>query len=122
MLSNKASRDPHFVKYFDLVMTFHGSEEAMKHYDNWEKGIYFIFENEKFPLRAVADYFKNTKSLIQDSVIYSTYSTSWKVSSPDYKIVIDSTLKFKFNKTNLSCKIKKTLLIFLKQVVNFFLC
>lgn len=107
MIKNKASRDPYFVKYFDLVMAFHRNKDAMKHYDNWEKGIYFIFENQKFPLRTVNEYFKNTKTLIQDSIIYSTYSTSWKVNSLDYKIIIDTTLRFRFNKTNLSCKIKK---------------
>ncbi|MBI9053379.1 MAG: hypothetical protein JEY96_06145 [Bacteroidales bacterium] len=106
MISNKARRNPHFTKYYDLVMTFHRTEEAMKHYDNWEKGIYYIFETEKYPLRSVKEYFKNTKSLILDNIIYSTYSTSWQVSSSDFKIIVDGSLKFTFEKTNLTCKIK----------------
>ncbi len=107
MLKNKARRDPHFTEYFDLVMAFHRSEEALKHYDNWEKGIYYIFENEKYPLRIITSYFKNTKSLIQENLIFSTYSTSWYTSSNDYKFVIDDKFKIIFNKTNLTCKIKK---------------
>ncbi len=107
MLENKARRNPHFTKYFDIVMAFHRSEEAMKHYDNWEKGIYFIFESEKFPLRVITKYFDNSKSLIEENLIYSTYSTSWYTSSNDFKIVVDDELKIVFAKTNLTCKIKK---------------
>ena len=107
MLQNKARRDPHCTKYFDIVMTFHRTEEAMKHYDNWEKGIYFIFENEKYPLRVISGYFKHTKSLIQENLIFSTYSTNWYTSSNDYEFVVDENLKIVFNKTNLTCKIKK---------------
>jgi len=43
MLKNKARRNPHFTKYFDLVQIFHNSEEDIKQYDEWEKGIIFIF-------------------------------------------------------------------------------
>lgn len=107
MLKNKARRNPHFTKYFDLVMVFHHSDEAMKHYDNWEKGIYFIFETEKFPLRVITQYFDNFKTLIEENLIFSTYSTSWRASSKDFEIVVNNELKFVFSKTNLTCKIKK---------------
>lgn len=107
MLDKKASRNPHFTKYFDIVMTFHRIEDAMKHYDNWEKGLIYIFENEKYPLKIVNNYFKNTKSLIQDSLIYSSYSTNWHVSSNNYKFIIDNTVKIEFDKTDLICTIKE---------------
>ena len=107
LLKNKASRKPHFTKYFDMVMAFHRNKEAMEHYDTWEKGIPFIFENEKYPLRVITKYFKNTKSLIEENLIFSTYSTNWYVSSNDYKFVVDDKLKIVFTKTDLTCKIKK---------------
>ncbi|HAF28892.1 MAG TPA: hypothetical protein DCG75_07575 [Bacteroidales bacterium] len=107
MLKNKARRDPHFTKYLDLVMTFHQSDEAMRHYDNWEKGIYFIFNNEKYPLREITQYFDNVKTLIQENLIFSTYSTSWYASSKDFEILVNDELKIVFPKTNLTCKIKK---------------
>lgn len=107
MLKNKARRNPHFTKYLDLVMTFHQSEDAMKHYDNWEKGIYFIFETEKYPLRVITQYFDNTKSLIQENLIFSNYSTSWYTSSNNFEFNISNDLKIVFPKTNLTCKIKK---------------
>ncbi len=106
LLKNKASRKPHFTKYFDIVMAFHRNNEAMEHYDNWEKGIPFIFESEKYPLRVITKYFDNTKSLIEENLIYSTYSTNWYVSSDDYKFVVDEKLRIVFNKTDLTCKIK----------------
>lgn len=107
MLKNKASRNPHFTKYFDIVMTFFRSEEALKHYTNWEKGIYFIFESEKYPLRVISNYFKNTKSLIEENILFSTYSTNWYTSSNDFEIKVDKELKIVFKKTNLTGKIKK---------------
>ena len=76
MLENKAQRTPHFVNYYNMVLTFHSSENAIKHYDNWEKGIFFIFKNEKYPLRAINEYFKHTKTLLLISIILCTYSTS----------------------------------------------
>ena len=106
MLSKKASRDPYFTKYFDIVMAFHQSEKAMKHYDNWEKGLIYIFETERYPLKIVTNYFKNSKTLIQDNLIFSTYSTSWHTSSDEYEFIVDNVLKIKFKKTNLTCKIK----------------
>lgn len=106
MLENKAQRTPHFVNYYNMVLTFHSSENAIKHYDNWEKGIFFIFKNEKYPLRAINEYFKHTKTLLLDSIIFSTYSTSWKVNTLDYNIIVDEDIKIEFNKTNLTCKIK----------------
>ncbi|MCK5169658.1 MAG: hypothetical protein KAQ75_07255, partial [Bacteroidales bacterium] len=106
MLSNKASRDPYFTKYFDIVMAFHQSEKSLKHYDSWEKGLTYIFETEKYPLKIITGYFKHSKSLIQDSIIFSSYSTSWGTSSDDFEFIVDNTLKIKFNKTNLTCKIK----------------
>jgi hypothetical protein len=107
MLKNKASRNPHFTKYFEIVMVFHSSEEALKHYDNWEKGIYFIFENEKYPLRMITSYFKNSKTLLEENKLFSTYSTNWYASSTDFEFIVDEKLKIVFNKTNLTCKIKK---------------
>lgn len=107
MLKNKASRNPYFVKYFDLVMVFHSSEIGMKHYDDWEKGLKYILENEKYPLKIINNYFNNSKLLVQDSIIFSTYSTSWYVSNTNYKFVIDKTLKIVFDDVNLTSKIKK---------------
>ncbi|MDA3953443.1 MAG: hypothetical protein PF485_07335 [Bacteroidales bacterium] len=107
MLKNKARRNPHFTKYFDIVMAFYRSEEALKHYDNWEKGIYYIFENEKFPLRVITGYFNNSKSLIERNILYSSYSTNWETSSKDFEIIVDKELKIVFKKTNLTCRIKK---------------
>ena len=107
MIKNKARRDPHILKYFELVMIFHRIDGAMEHYDNWEKGIYFIFDNEKYPLRIISDYFKNTKTLLEEKLIYSTASTRWYVSSNDYHLEVDKQLKIIFNKTDLTCKIKK---------------
>ncbi|MGM0408938.1 MAG: hypothetical protein ACQERU_13230, partial [Bacteroidota bacterium] len=106
MLENKARRNPHFTKFFDLVMTFHASENEMKKYEDWEKGLVYIFENEETPLRAVITYFNNTKSLILENRIYGTYSTSWFVTNKEYKIKIDEGVKFIFNQTGLYCKIK----------------
>ncbi|MBU8893746.1 MAG: hypothetical protein KOO66_13280 [Bacteroidales bacterium] len=120
LLKNKASRKPHFTKYFDIVMAFHHSEEALKHYDNWEKGIYFIFESEKLPLSALTKYFNNSKSLIEENLIYSTYSTSWHTSSDDFKIVVDDDLKIVFSKTNLTCKIKKDSIDIFETTGTFF--
>lgn len=107
MLKNKARRNPHFTAYFDIVMAFHRTENAMKHYDDWEQGIYFIFENEKYPLRVITDYFKNSKNLIEKNLIYSTYSTNWYISSSDFKFVIDNNFRIIFDKTDLTCKIKE---------------
>ena len=106
MLDKKARRDPHFMKYFEMVMIFHQSEQSLEHYKNWEKGLIHIFENEEYPLNIVTDYFKNSKSLLQDSVLFSTYSTSWHINSTDYHYVVDNTLRIEFAKTDLSCKIK----------------
>ncbi|MEA2107074.1 MAG: hypothetical protein U9P82_10245 [Bacteroidota bacterium] len=107
MLGNKARRNPHFTKYFDLVMIFHQSEEDFKNYSDWEKGIYYLFENEKNPLRLVNAYFDNTKSLIEQNCIYGTYATSWFVTNKNYSIETEQDLKFVFAQTDLYCKIKK---------------
>ena len=53
-------------------MIFHNSPEAMNHYDGWEKGIEFILNNEKLPLKILSSYFKNTRSLIENNLIYGT--------------------------------------------------
>jgi len=121
MLKNKASRKPHFIDYVDLVMTFHRSENAMTHYDNWEKGIYYIFENEKFPLRLLTGYFKNTKSLIEEKIIFSTYATRWYTKSEDYKFIIGDELKIVFPKTDLTCKIKEDSINIFETSGEFFL-
>ena len=106
MLQNKASRDPHFTRYFDIVMTFHRSENAMQHYDSWEKGIQYIFETQEYPLRLLTQYFDNTKSLIEENLIFSTYSTNWYVSSDKYEFIVDESLRIRFDNTDLTCKIK----------------
>ncbi|MCG8412559.1 MAG: hypothetical protein MI739_14870 [Bacteroidales bacterium] len=107
LLSNKANRNPHFRKYLDLVMVFHSSEKAMKHYDNWEKGIFYIFESQKHPLGALTNYFKHIKTLLVDEALYKTYSTSWYINTNNYEIITNGVLKIKFPKTDLTCKIKK---------------
>jgi len=107
MLDNKASRDPHFINYFNLVLEFQQNEDVKKHYDNWEKGIVHIFENEKLPLRTINQYFKNTRSLFIENILFSTTATDWIVSSNDYEITVNKSIKIIFKKTNLKCKIKK---------------
>jgi len=106
MLKNKARRNPHFTKYFDLVQIFHNSEEDIKQYDEWEKGIIFIFQNERNPLRMVSAYFDHTKSLILKNCIYDSFATSWYVTNKDYSIEIDQNVQFVFKETGLYCKIK----------------
>ncbi|MEE4196023.1 MAG: hypothetical protein V2I54_00135 [Bacteroidales bacterium] len=106
LLKNKARRNPHFTKYFDLVLTFHNDQEDLKNYDDWEMGLRFLLENVKNPLRPINTYFNNTKTLIVENCIYKTYSTSWYVSDKNFTIKADKELQIVFDQTNLFCKIK----------------
>jgi len=106
MLNRNARREPHFTKYFDLVLSFHNSDDDIENYDDWEKGLRYLLNNKKRSLRQVNTYFDNTKSLIERYCIYGTYATSWYVTDKNYKITTDKGLKFLFEPTTLYCKIK----------------
>ncbi|OFX82339.1 MAG: hypothetical protein A2W99_09815 [Bacteroidetes bacterium GWF2_33_16] len=106
LLKEKAQRSPHFTKYLEVVTAFFTNENAMKNYDDWEKGVLFILSGQKYPLGQLIIYIDHTLDLITSGNLYKSYATAWYVSSNNYKIIVDETIKITFEETNLICRIK----------------
>ncbi|MGE0088644.1 MAG: hypothetical protein AB7S50_04120 [Bacteroidales bacterium] len=111
LLKQKAQRSPHFTKYIEVVLAFYSSENNLKNYDQWEKGAIQILNSHKYPLGKLNTYFDRSISLVKTKTLYSSYATEWFVSNDNYKIVVDETIKIIFEKTNLTCKIKRDSII-----------
>ena len=108
LLDRKARAYPHFRDYMLCIIAFKKGEQTPTSYQDWENGLNHLLDIKKAAVKNAASYFDFTINLLDSSFLYKSYSTTWKVSNPECKIVFDeNNLTVEFGDLGLTCYSKR---------------
>jgi hypothetical protein len=103
MISQKVRPYPHFLNFLTCFLSFKKYNTREENYDQWVQGFEKLLRKNKTKIRDIDNVLNFTQSLLQDSIIYQSGSTTWKVITPDYRISNHKDLEVEFNQTDLLC-------------------
>lgn len=101
--AKRARSFPDFYNYFKTLMIFNKQNRSKSDFTNWHKGLLKYVQNKKNKLSKTKDFLIQTQHLLNDSIIYQSYSTQWKAVNASFSFLYKETLSIKFNKTDLYC-------------------
>lgn len=88
LLQNRARQNPHFHLYIQIQLVFQKENQDESDYQQWKLGFIQLLE-EKSSLSMLQDYLESTLALLQEQLVYNSYSIQWKFVKGDYKILHD---------------------------------
>ncbi len=98
---------PHFTHYLSSLLTLKSKNLSPENYQNWEKGLDLLLEKRKVSLMNTDRYFVFTTQFLDSSSLYRSGSVNWKLSSKNFRFVIDSAIHVIIPSTNLVCYAKR---------------
>lgn len=94
---------PDFYDYFKTLILFNEKGISEKDYSNWEKGLIHELKKPKVKLKNINSFLKQTSQLLENSLLYKSFSTKWKTRSRDFHYIYNDTLKIVLDTTELVC-------------------
>jgi hypothetical protein len=107
LLKKNAKPYPHFAHYLNCLVSLKTSEQKPENYAGWEKGLDLLIAQRKITLQVMDRYLIFVHQLIDSSSLYRSISTLWRITSPDYHFVVDSTIRVVVKNTSLVCYVRK---------------
>jgi len=105
---NKRARVvPDFFDYFKSLLLFDEKGIDNNNYLNWEKGLLQELQKPKVKLKNINKFIKQTNNLLNDGLLYKSFSTRWKSRSDKFQFIYEDTLKIVFDDTELICYSQK---------------
>jgi len=107
LVNRNAKPHPHFTHFLSCLVLLKRSNQTAENYRNWEKGLALLLEKRKVSLLSTDRYLIFTRQLIDSSSVYRSTSVDWRSSSHSFRIMVDTTIRFIIDKTNLTCFAKR---------------
>ena len=83
---------PHFTHYLASLVSLKRKNSSPENYQNWQKGLDLLLEKRKVSLMNTDRYFVFTTQLLDSSSLYISGSVDWKLSSTNFRFVVDSAI------------------------------
>ncbi|MBN1790715.1 MAG: hypothetical protein JW830_09480 [Bacteroidales bacterium] len=106
LLKKNAKPYPHFAHYLKCIVLMKKTGQKPENFSNWEKGLDVLLSNPKASLLTTDRYLVFTRHLIDSSSLYRSRTVDWRSASRDYRIAVDTAIRFIFKKTNLLCYVR----------------
>jgi hypothetical protein len=107
MLKKNAKPYPHFSHFLNCVVTLKKTTLNSRNFSGWDKGLELLISQKKITLQTMDRYLLFVKQLADSSTLFRSNSVEWKITSPDFQFIIDSTIHIAVNQTNLVCHVRK---------------
>lgn len=111
LLKKNGKPYPHFTHYMKCVVLMKTAGQMPENYSNWEKGLNLLLNNRRISLQTTDRYLVFTRQLLDSSSLYRSGSVDWRITSPDYRITVDTTIRITLNKTDLVCFVRRDSII-----------
>lgn len=98
---------PDFYNFFTSLILFEEKGLSDSDYFNWQNGLIQELSKPKARLKNINDFLKQTINLLNDQLLYKSFSTEWKTRSNNFHYLNDNTLKIVFDNTELVCYSQK---------------
>ncbi len=104
MAKKKARPIPDYVTYLSTIRDFINSNTISdESFKAWEQAIIDLYKKPRYPLRKINSLLKITNDLLNENVIFSSPSTSWKSDNNNWKLIYDKDLIGIFPNLTLTC-------------------
>ncbi len=107
MVKKNAKPYPHFSHYLKCILLLKKNPDRAKNFSGWENGLDLLLSNRKITLQAMDRYLVFIKQLADSSTLYRSSTVEWRITSPTFRFIIDSTIRVQVNETDLYCRVRK---------------
>jgi hypothetical protein len=107
LLKKNARPYPHFTRYLSCILILKKNEAKSETFRDWDKGLDMLLNSKKATLQATDRYLGFIRQLADSSSLFRSSSTEWRITSPDFRFVFDSTIRVQVKNTTLICKVRK---------------
>ena len=107
MLKKNAKPYPHFSHYLNCVVSLKRNAKKPENFRHWDKGLELLLNERRISLQTMDRYLVFVKQLIDSSSLFRSSSVEWRITSPDFRFLVDSTIRIRVPKTNLICYVRK---------------
>ncbi len=98
---------PDFHDYFKALILFEEKKRSDSDYTNWQRGLIQELTKPRAKLSHVNAFLKQTIHLLNDQLLFKSFSIEWKARGGNFHYEYDSTLKIIFNEIDLICYSQK---------------
>ena len=103
MLNRKCRPRPHFIKYQRIMMEFFTEAKTSHGYDQWLEGYKRLLGQDDVSIAAVDQLLSLTLNLLDENMLYSSNTISWKVSTPSFQFLNGEKLTVGFEDVVVAC-------------------
>jgi hypothetical protein len=107
MIRKNAKPYPHFSRYLSCVLLMKKDAAKAARFSGWDKGFDKLVEDRKATLQAMDRYLIFVKQLADSNALFQSSTVEWRIASPVFRFVIDSTIHVLVDKTDLFCRVRK---------------
>ena len=107
LIKRKARPYPHFYKLMQCMLAFEEYNQNPQNYTNWVNGFINLLEKRKTKTLEFDNLLGVTNVLLRKNYLYESGSTTWKATSPVYRIETEDEFTVVFDKTDLVCYSKR---------------
>jgi hypothetical protein len=94
---------PQFSQFLETLTNFANSRRDDAFLSYWLTGLSELLFNPRFNNESISRYIRNTSSLIEDNMIYSSGSVKWKVKESGLEFVHDTIFHIDIRDATLTC-------------------
>jgi hypothetical protein len=107
LVERKTRSYPHYYRFMSCMLAFEKYNSSAENYKNWTEGFGEILEKRKTKTFEIENVLEFTDILLRENLLYSSSSTTWKVSNRNYKILNTKELHVSFDQVDLICYAKR---------------
>ncbi len=107
MAKKNAKPYPHFSHYLKCILILKKDPQKTKNFNGWEKGLEMLIDNRKITLQAVDRYLVFIKQLADSSSLYHSNTVEWRIQTPAFRFLVDSTINIQVDASDLYCRVRK---------------
>jgi hypothetical protein len=120
LIKRNARPYPHFTHYLGFLVTMKRKPALAEKFTGWDKAFDMLMASKKTTLQAMDRYLVFVRQLADSSALFRTTTVEWKINTPDYRFIIDSTVRIRITNTDLTCFVRKDSMNILGTEGDFF--
>lgn len=107
LIRKNAKPHPHFTHYLKFIVALTNNPSKAENFKGWDLGLDMLLNEKRITVQATDRYLMFLKQLADSSTLYRTSVVEWKIAHPEFRFIVDSTIRLVVKKTTLSCHVRR---------------
>ncbi len=103
LLDKNARPQPHFSTFLQIINIYAAKDLPDDNFLNWIASMQSIAGSDAYNLNQVEEYMEFMLGMLQDGILNQTKTTTWKSSSPDFRLIFSDSVRVYLEHTDLTC-------------------